>query len=67
MKEETIDMLLFIYINSRSLRKARREDDWATKNFRERFHKLLLNIEDDFVDGNPGDNATEVIRVEIAE
>jgi hypothetical protein len=45
-----MDKLLFIYINSRSLRAHRREDEWEKKDFKERFYELLLNMEDDIVE-----------------
>ena len=49
LKEEVIDKLLFIYINSRSLQASRREDKWNTKAFQIQFYDLLLNIEDDMI------------------
>ena len=46
---DVIDKLLFIYINSRSLRAYRGEKEWERKDFKELFHELLLNMEDDIV------------------
>ena len=49
MKEEVIDKLLFIYINSWSLWAYQGEKAWEEKDFKELFYDMLLNIEDDIV------------------
>jgi hypothetical protein len=45
MKVKTWDMLVFIYINMRTLRHIRGQEDWE----KEHFEDILLNIEDDLV------------------
>jgi hypothetical protein len=52
MDLETIDKLLFIYINSRSLRAHRGEQEWEKKDFKTLFHDLLLNIEDNIIESD---------------
>lgn len=49
LKEAVMDKLLFIYINSRSLQVYKGEKEWQKKDFKELFHDLLLNMEDDIV------------------
>jgi hypothetical protein len=46
---ETMDMLLFIYINARSLRKARGDVTDYNKRTEEELQDLLLNLEDDTI------------------
>ena len=44
-----MDILVFIYMNSRTLRQARGEQDWETKQWKELKEEILLNIEDEMV------------------
>ncbi len=46
---KTMDMLSFIYINARSLRRARNIDDGEAKLLEELMGDILLNIEDDMI------------------
>jgi hypothetical protein len=57
-----MDKLLFIYINSRTLRQASGEKDWDAKLFNELDQELLLNIEDDIVQEAQDDDIQERIN-----
>jgi hypothetical protein len=49
MTIETMDMLVFIYMNSRALRQASGSKDWDKALWKELIEDILLNIEDDTV------------------
>ena len=44
-----MNKLLFVYINSRSIRAYRGEKEQEKKYFQEQFHNMLLNMEDDII------------------
>ena len=51
MTVETIDKLVFLYMNSRSLRRASNDKDWS-EIWADLEGDILLNIEDDLVEDN---------------
>jgi hypothetical protein len=58
MTVETMDMLVFIYINTRALRQASGAKDWDKDLWKELIEDILLNLEDDEVT-QEGDNNIE--------
>ena len=59
MKVETIDMLVFIYMNIKALRQASGAKDWDKEIWKELFEDILLNIEDDIVKTETDDDSEE--------
>ena len=49
-------MLVFIYMNMRTLRHLRGQEDWEDPAWREHMEDKLLNIEDDMVKVQLDDN-----------
>jgi hypothetical protein len=49
MAIETMDILVFIYMNTRSLRQASEKKDWDKQVWKGLFEDILLIIEDDLV------------------
>ena len=49
IKVETWDMPVFIYINMRTLRHIRGQEDWESKQWKEHFKDILLTIKDNIV------------------
>ena len=52
MSTETMDKLVFIYMNMRTLRHMRGEKDWDSEQWEEIKEDILLNIEDEMVVNN---------------
>lgn len=50
MTVETMDKLVFIYMNMRTLRRARGDKDWEALEWEKLKGEMLLNMEDDMVE-----------------